>query len=90
MDIMFLNGMPMLTTIDKTIRFRVLVPLNNRLAEELYRGLDVVMQKYNSAGHEIECIDCDREFKSIMDEIKDELDINTNYTATNAHVPEAE
>ena len=90
MDIMFLNGMPMLMTIDKTIRFRALVPLNNRYAEELYRGLDGVMRKYNSAGHEIECIDCDGEFKSVMDEIKDELDINTNYTATNAHVPEAE
>ena len=90
MDIMFINGMPILTTINKTLRFRGLVPLNNRFAEELYRGLNVVMRHYNSAGYEIEWIDCDREFKSVMDEIKDKLDNNINYMAINAHIPEAE
>ena len=30
MDIMFINGMPVLTTIDRTVRFRSLVPLKSR------------------------------------------------------------
>ena len=38
MDIMFINGIPMLTGIDRSIRFRSLVPLNDRSAKELYKG----------------------------------------------------
>jgi len=49
MDLMYVNGMPMLTGIDRSIRFRHLVPLDNRTAEELYRGLDKVTRQYNAA-----------------------------------------
>ena len=35
-------------------------------------------------------IHCDQEFKPIMDQVKDELDIQMNYTITEEHVPEAE
>ena len=69
-DNMFVNNIPMFTSIDKTVRFRALVPLNGRNSEELFRALDVVLRKYNGAGYEIEQINCDREFKKIMDEIK--------------------
>ena len=35
MDLMFVNGMPMLTGIDRSVRFRSLVPLDDRTAKEL-------------------------------------------------------
>jgi len=37
-DCMFVNGMPMLTSIDTTIKFRSLVPLKDQTAEELYKA----------------------------------------------------
>jgi len=45
-DLMFVNGMPMLTSIDTTIKFRSLVPLKDQTSEELYKALDVVLRKY--------------------------------------------
>jgi len=90
MDIMYVNGMPMMTGIDKTIRYRGLIPLENRTADELYRGLDKFMRLYNGADHKVKEIRCDREFKVLMDDVKDDLDVNMEYPPTNDHVPEAE
>jgi len=90
MDIMFVNGMPMLTGIDKTIRYRGLVPLNSRTAEELYAGLDKFLRHYNKAGFRIRQIRCDQEFQKNMDAIKDNLDIDMDYPPKGDHVPEAE
>jgi hypothetical protein len=41
MDIMYVNGIPMMTGINQSIRFRGLVPLTSRVASELYRALNV-------------------------------------------------
>ena len=84
------NRMPMLTSIDQTIRFRLLVPLKSRTLEELYRGIDVILRNYNKAGFTIDTIHCDGEFKELMDRVKDKLGINLNYTAKHEHVSEAE
>ena len=43
MDIMFVNQMPMLTSIDDKIRNRSLVPLASREADDIYDALDVIM-----------------------------------------------
>ena len=90
MDIMFVNGMPMLTGIDRSIRFRSLVPLTNRTAPELYSGLDKILRHYNDGGYTVQRIHCDQEFKPIMAEVEDKLDVKMNYTVTDEHVPEAE
>ncbi len=90
MDILYVNGMPMLTGIDRSIRYRSLVPLENRTADELYLGLDKVLRRYNDAEHRINSIFCDQEFKPLMDPVKDELGVDMNYTTTDEHVPEAE
>ena len=44
MDIMFIQGIPMLTTIDRSIKFRGLVPLASRSAPEIYARLDAVLR----------------------------------------------
>jgi len=90
MDLMFVNGMPMFTGIDQSVRFRSLVPIDDRTAETLYKALDQVFRKYNAGGYTVKRIHCDQEFKPLMDPVKDKLDIQMNYTVTDEHVPEAE
>ena len=62
-DIMLINQQALFTIIGKDIRFRGLFPLDNRIKEECYRYLDVVMRHYNKADFSVESIDCDGEFK---------------------------
>ena len=90
MDIMFVNGMPMLTTVDRTIKFRGLVPLNNRKEKEIFRGLDVILRYYNQAGFRIVKLHCDNEFRNMLEKIQDDLGIKMNFTNAGDHVPEAE
>ena len=87
MDIMFVWGLPFLTTIDRTIRFRAAVPLKNRTSKEIYAALDMVLRHYTKAEYIISDIHCDQEFRSMMDAVSDELDVEMNYTTTNEHVP---
>jgi len=88
--IMYINGIPMLTTIDKTIKFCGLVPQNSKSHEEYYEALDQVLRFYNKSGYFIKTIFCDGEFKSLMEKVADELDIDMNYTNAQDHVPQAE
>jgi hypothetical protein len=42
-DLMYANGIPIMTTIDKTIRFRGVVPMTKgKKAQQMYEALDVV------------------------------------------------
>ena len=50
----------------------------------------MVLRHYNNGGYTVHMIHCDQECKPIMDQVKDELDIQMNYTITDEHVPEAE
>ena len=49
MTIMLINQQALFTIIDKDITFRGLFTLDNRIKEECYRYLDVVMRHYNKA-----------------------------------------
>ena len=90
MDTMFINKEGMLTAIDRTIRFRSLVPIDTKTHTEYYRALDVIFRKYNSAGFMIRRIHCDGEYRSMMDKVKDDLDAEMNYANAQDHVTEAE
>ena len=46
-DIMYVNNMLMLTGIDRSLRYCILVPLTSRVTEELYRAIDVVFRNDN-------------------------------------------
>ena len=69
MDVMFVNGQPMLTTIDKSNEFKGLVPLNGRKKSELYRALDIILRHYNKSGFKVTKIHCDNEFRTLFEEI---------------------
>ena len=64
-----LNTQSMLTTIYVSIKYRWLVPLDDRTAEEVYRGLYNVLSHYNISEFFMKQIHCDGWFKSIMDEV---------------------
>ena len=89
-DLIFINQVILMTTIDRTVKYRTVVPLDSRRKEELYRGLDTVLRLYNKAGFKIKMIHCDGEFKSIMDPVVDNMDIEMNYSAPDMHVPDIE
>ena len=90
MDTMYVNEVGMLTTIDRTVRFRSVVPITSRTNEEYYRALDQVLRHYNRAGFKIKTIHCDGEYRSMMENVSDNLDVEMNFTNAQDHVPEAE
>jgi predicted RNA-binding protein len=87
---MYVNEYGMLTAIDRTIKFRSLVPMNTRQHEEYYRALGQILRHYNQAGFVIKEIHCDGEFRSMMERVNDNLDVKMNFTNAQDHVPEAE
>jgi len=79
LDIMYVNGMPMLTTVGFRIKCRALVPLKNRTAESLYESLDNVLRQYNRATIYVTSIDSDIEFKTVFEDVEDNMDAKFNY-----------
>ena len=45
------------------------------------KGFDKKIWEYNKYRFQIKDINCDREFKYTMEEVKGELDVDMNYTA---------
>jgi hypothetical protein len=90
MDAMDVNECGMLITIDQTIKFRSLVPMNTKQHVEYYRALDQILRHYNRAGFVIRMIHCNGEFCGLMKKVEDNLDVNMNFTNAQDYVPEAE
>jgi len=89
-DIMYVNGIPMLTGLDDPVRHRDLIPLARRHSPELYAALDKMLQFYNQHGFYVKEIRADNEFRSILEPIQDNLDIPMNFSNSGEHVPQAE
>ena len=70
--------------------YRTAQPLENKTPTAYRSALDTVFRVYNHAGFSITTIKADQEFKPILDEIKDVLNITMNYANAQEHVPEAE
>jgi hypothetical protein len=90
MDAMDVNECGMLTAIDRTIKFRSLVPMNTKQHIESYRALDQILRHYNRARFVIRTIHCNGEFCGMMEKAEDDLDVDMNFTNAQNHVPEAE
>ena len=54
------------------------------------RGLQLLVKHYNKGGFVVKRINCDMEFKTIMDVVKEKMNIDINYANAGDHVPEAE
>ena len=64
--------------------------LRTHSANELYAGLDRILRIYNNAEYRVGHIHCDREFRTILEKVCDEMDIQLHCPPAGAHVPEAE
>ena len=89
-DLFFLNGMPILTSINSPIQNRNLVALDSRTKKSIYKGLDIILQDYNCAEYFITRIRGDSEFWPLLKDLEDNLDIKLDFVAQGDHVPEAE
>ena len=58
MDTMYVNECGMLTAIDRTIKYRSLIPIQTRQHEEYFRALNEILRHYNTAGFVITEIHC--------------------------------
>ena len=61
LDDFYVCNIPMLSSIDRTIRYRSVVPLDNRNKEELFEGHDKILRNYNGTGFDIGTISSDHE-----------------------------
>ena len=61
MDTMYVNECGMLTAIDRTIKYRSLVPMDTKQHDKYYRALDEILRQYNNAGFVIKTIHYDGE-----------------------------
>src|SRR5210317_1695043 len=90
MDVFYINDICFLGTIGQPIYYRTCVPLPKQDVENLYKELDKTLRVYNRGGFKIIRIECDGEFKKIMDDVEDNLGVRMNYTNTRDHVSVAE
>ena len=72
-DVMFINGISFLVGIDKQVKYRSIIHIQDKNTETFYSCLDQLLCKYNSAGFTIVPIHADNEFKPLMDQVKDDL-----------------
>ena len=90
MDVLFVNKLPFLATISKHLCYRTATFVPSKQPSAYRSVLDEVFRLYNGAGFRVTTIRCDREFKPLMDPIKDDLDIVMEYNPSKQHQPEAE
>ena len=69
MDIMFIYGVKLMTTIDRTIRFRSVVPIQSKENSHFIKAINAIVNVYHRAGFSVTTIYCDREFKALFDKL---------------------
>ena len=87
LDTIFVNKIPFLVTISKDLKYRTADHLKTRTITSYHEAIDKVCGRYNDADFLIARIECDREFKPVMDPIKTAMAICMNYASANEHVP---
>ena len=86
-DILYIIGSEFLTMIGHPMYYRTCMPLSIENANRIYDALDKVTRTCNLNKFNIGKIECDGKFKTIMERVKDEMDICLNYTNAQDHVP---
>ena len=61
----------------------------SRSKENIYKGLDVILQDYNQVDYYITRIRGDHKFRPLLEDIEDKLDIELDIVAQGEHVPKA-
>ena len=90
MDTMYVNGVGLMTAIDRTIKYRSVEYIESKEPQEHLRALSAIVNRYNKAGYYVNMVYCDWEFKPIFKDAWDQLQLTINYANTDDHVAEAE
>jgi hypothetical protein len=88
-DIMYVNGIPMLVTISRNIRFVTVEALPNRNIATLVNGIKAVVKIYKRACFNVTTTLMDGEFEPMRGDLAD-AGITLNETANDEHVGEIE
>ena len=87
-DVISINQITMLTTIDTVVKYRALFILNNKTASTFVACLSNLLQRYRKAGFCPQFIHGDDEFESAFAQLKQQdNNIDTNTALTDDHVP---
>jgi hypothetical protein len=86
---MYVNGIPMLVTISRNIRFITVEALPNRNIPTLVNGVKAVATIYKRAGFRITTTLMDSEFEPMRGDLAD-LGIALNETARDEHIGDIE
>ena len=65
-DVMFINKQIYLTSIDRTIIFKAVVPRPTREDPDLLEGIKVIVDEYEKAGYNVIRMHADKEFESLI------------------------
>ena len=89
-DIMYINGMPFLTTISKNIRYCTAMWVANHMAPTIANLDESVLKLYDQAGFQVTEVCADCEFKPVLHVLQDDgWSFMTNLAIAQEHVPEA-
>jgi hypothetical protein len=90
MDIMYIDGVPLLTTVSKYIKYITVRYIKGRSDKEVLEALEYAFTDYKSAGFTIKEIHCDREFQSIKLALERDCQVLVNLASTQEHQPDVE
>ena len=90
MDVMHVNGVPFLLSIDRRIKYRSVVALDDMEAGTLLAAIQKIVNEYKLASFKITTVHLDDQFATIKDTVEEKLRIKINLALPDAHVPEAE
>ena len=83
--------MPFLNAIDTPIRNCSLVYMKGKMekltSEKLFEAIDVVLREYNRADFKVTLIHADNQFKPLVEEAEDDLEVKFNFTNPGKHKP---
>ena len=80
--VMYINGVGLMTAIDRTIKYRSVEYIESKHASAYMKALSVIASRYNKAGYYVSRVYCDQEFKPLLTDAWEQLEITINYTNT--------
>ena len=90
-DIIYINGMPFLTTISKNIKYHTAMSVANHMAPTITNLVESVQKLYHQAGFQVTDVCANCKFKPVLHILQDSgWSFTTNLASTQEHVPEAE
>ena len=90
-DIMYINGMPFLTTISKNIKYCTDMWVADGTASTIVSLVESILKLYQQAGFQVVEVCTNHQFKPVLQVLQDGgWSFMTNLANTQEHVPEAE